>query len=67
MAEREKVVSAVEILSTFQYYHKCNLEHVRNTHTKAYIFEKVLILAFEWGSKNYNTTYIIWLQPLHQK
>ncbi len=29
-----------------RYYHHCNLEPVRNNHKKAYIFEKVLILAF---------------------
>ncbi len=38
MAETEKVASAIEILLTFQYYHKGKLEHVKNTRTKAYIF-----------------------------
>ena len=44
MAKREKFVSAIDIFIDFP---KCNLEHVKNTHTKAYIFEKVLMLAFE--------------------
>ncbi len=36
----------------------------RQKHT---FFEKVLILAFEWCSKNYNASYITWLHPLCTK
>ena len=67
MAESEIGISAIDILSTSRYIHQCNLEHVKNTQTKAYIFEKVLILAFKWCSKIYNATYITWLHPLCTK